>query len=215
MGGVWERGQPWLSSLGLRTERPEARPPPVKKATMKLFCEDNVCLLHQRGLEGDDISDQQSANLHQVLKEAHSSFGGDLEVPGAKVYNLIVSKKSIFQGERPCCVCLIRKWTRGLEKRIVAVRLVIDGIIDGGVDFTKVAVSLLEHFCLGRHPSCSPQTHRHCPAQALFMSHLFRAAWQHPDLWLQPPLGHLPMAATGVCLEYEPDCDSVLFKKIP
>lgn len=46
---------------------------------------------------------------------------GHVGVPGEKAYNLIVVKeKSVFQDEGPCRVCLVRKRTRGLEKRIVA-----------------------------------------------------------------------------------------------
>lgn len=35
---------------------------------LKLPCEDSVCLLHQRGSDGCDISGQQSAHVHKVLK---------------------------------------------------------------------------------------------------------------------------------------------------
>lgn len=45
-----------------------------------------------------------------------------MEMPGEKIYNLIVLKeKSTFQEGRPHCVHLVSKWTRGLEKRIFAV----------------------------------------------------------------------------------------------
>lgn len=43
--------------------------------TLKLPCEDSVCLLHQRGPDGCDISGQQSAHLRKVLKGVQLSLG--------------------------------------------------------------------------------------------------------------------------------------------
>lgn len=43
--------------------------------TLKLPCEDSICLLYQRGLDGYDISGQQSAHLHNVLKGVQLSLG--------------------------------------------------------------------------------------------------------------------------------------------
>lgn len=69
-------------------------------------------------------SQTKSVNLlHGVLKETPSSlgvgWGGNLEMPGEEVCNLIVLKeKSIFQIGRPCSVGLIRKWTKPWRREL-------------------------------------------------------------------------------------------------
>lgn len=101
-------------------------------------------------------------------------------MPGGKVCNLIVSKeKSVFRDERPCCVCLTREWTRGLEKRIVAVRLVIDEITPLRRDFTKAAVFSLGAFLPGKASTLFSTAPQALPSPGPLVSPLFRVAWQH------------------------------------
>lgn len=85
-------------------------------------CEDNVCILHQSGPDGCDISDQVCKSFPRSSERGTIKFWEYLEVPGEEVYNIIVLKeKCIFQDGQPHCAHLIGKWTRGLQKTTIAV----------------------------------------------------------------------------------------------